>query len=353
MLWEQISDNSIFTLIPEIEALYATLSILSGNESLEYCKEIYSENTIALWKKKYRFLFDSAQAVSALKLVSFLDIYSDMDLKNIKLGELQELALTTPTHIFIQNFFVWDGIPDISEISIEKALSDDSSFLSFYEKIESQCPNYLGVYAFFHETSLFIKEYFSLTKELMNSLFTDELNRYKVQIDFLMKEAKEKCLAEDPMTYSQNLMGKTFFNQGPYERFYFLPSIFLPFRCIRYFVPDNMFHTSKLKQQIFVINIRKLEDKITRDETTLLLKAIADNTRYQILEILSKQGPVHGREICKILKIAPSTLSHHMELLNECGLITKEQVKTSKYYGVNKHRINEFLEVIREEIGTK
>lgn len=58
------------------------------------------------------------------------------------------------------------------------------------------------------------------------------------------------------------------------------------------------------------------------DETVVvMLRAIANPVRYRILQILKERGECQCGPIGDTLPIAPSTLSQHLKVLREAGLI--------------------------------
>ena len=56
------------------------------------------------------------------------------------------------------------------------------------------------------------------------------------------------------------------------------------------------------------------------DEGIKIFKALADDNRLEILELLIS-GEKCGCELLEALKIGQSTLSHHMRILCEAGLV--------------------------------
>ena len=88
-----------------------------------------------------------------------------------------------------------------------------------------------------------------------------------------------------------------------------------------------------------------------REDTVKALKSIADPTRYQIITLLAQKGPMRGLDIAKRISIAPSTVSHHMEQMKECGLIAEESVKNAKYYALSKQSAKALLEEISKSLG--
>ncbi len=76
-----------------------------------------------------------------------------------------------------------------------------------------------------------------------------------------------------------------------------------------------------------------------------LLKALADSSRLQILDMLSC-GPMCACEIMKRLDLTQPTISHHMKILASVGLVNV--VKDGKWmnYSINKDSVNEIVNYI-------
>jgi transcriptional regulator, ArsR family len=76
-----------------------------------------------------------------------------------------------------------------------------------------------------------------------------------------------------------------------------------------------------------------------------LLKALADSSRLQILDMLSC-GPMCACEIMKRLDLTQPTISHHMKILVSVGLV--DVVKDGKWmnYSINKDSVNEIVNYI-------
>lgn len=72
--------------------------------------------------------------------------------------------------------------------------------------------------------------------------------------------------------------------------------------------------------------------KMTNEEFLKAIKAVNDNTRLKILQIVSKSNNICACNILDELSITQGTLSHHMKVLSEAKLIkaTKDG-KWSRY----------------------
>lgn len=77
----------------------------------------------------------------------------------------------------------------------------------------------------------------------------------------------------------------------------------------------------------------------------LICKAIGDNNRLRIIEMLS------GGEkcACKLLErfsITQPTLSHHMKILCDCGLVNVRKEGKWSHYSLNCETLTEFKEYV-------
>lgn len=58
-----------------------------------------------------------------------------------------------------------------------------------------------------------------------------------------------------------------------------------------------------------------------RSEIEKISKALADATRLRIFEAISANGQMNCGEIVSLRNVAPATVSHHLKILSEAGLI--------------------------------
>jgi ArsR family transcriptional regulator len=58
-----------------------------------------------------------------------------------------------------------------------------------------------------------------------------------------------------------------------------------------------------------------------RSQIEKISKALADETRLMIFEAISRKKQMNCGEIVSLQGITPATVSHHLKILNEAGLI--------------------------------
>jgi ArsR family transcriptional regulator, arsenate/arsenite/antimonite-responsive transcriptional repressor len=82
----------------------------------------------------------------------------------------------------------------------------------------------------------------------------------------------------------------------------------------------------------------------SRVDSNLLprLKALADPTRLKILrQLLRAPEPVCVCEISALHELSQATISHHLKLLREAGLIRGERRGTWIYYQPNRYAVSD------------
>lgn len=76
-------------------------------------------------------------------------------------------------------------------------------------------------------------------------------------------------------------------------------------------------------------------------------KAISDERRRRILSILGKEDANAG-EIARKFKISQPTVSNHLKILKEAGLIKERKVKQNRIYSLNKPKLQKVIETLQE-----
>jgi len=76
-------------------------------------------------------------------------------------------------------------------------------------------------------------------------------------------------------------------------------------------------------------------------------KAISDERRRKILSILGKKDANAG-EISRRFKISQPTVSNHLKILKEAGLIKERKVKQNRIYSLNKSKLQKVIVTLQE-----
>jgi ArsR family transcriptional regulator len=79
----------------------------------------------------------------------------------------------------------------------------------------------------------------------------------------------------------------------------------------------------------------------------LTFKAMADETRLKIVEMLAT-GELCACKILEHFEITQPTLSYHMKILCDSGLVTGRREGAWMWYGINKEALNAVLNLLNE-----
>ena len=61
---------------------------------------------------------------------------------------------------------------------------------------------------------------------------------------------------------------------------------------------------------------------MNRSQIEKISKALADKTRLRIFEAISSSGQMNCGQIVSMRGVTPATVSHHLKILSEAGLIS-------------------------------
>lgn len=71
-----------------------------------------------------------------------------------------------------------------------------------------------------------------------------------------------------------------------------------------------------------------------------LFKALSDETRHKIFELLCAEEELNVTDICEVFKVTQPTISHHLQILRNCDLVETRKEGKMVYYCINKEVIN-------------
>jgi len=90
-------------------------------------------------------------------------------------------------------------------------------------------------------------------------------------------------------------------------------------------------------------------DRGTAESLARLLKAVADPARLQLLSLI-KSSPNAESCVCDLtvpLALSQPTVSHHLRVLTEAGLLSRTNRGTWSWYSVNDERLQELSALLR------
>jgi ArsR family transcriptional regulator, arsenate/arsenite/antimonite-responsive transcriptional repressor len=91
------------------------------------------------------------------------------------------------------------------------------------------------------------------------------------------------------------------------------------------------------------INLQDVSQSKVFEKYELKFKAIADQKRLQIMNILTEKGEISVCDLALLVGMTQSKLSYHLKVLLDAKIIVKETKGTWSYYKLNQNEINHLL----------
>lgn len=85
---------------------------------------------------------------------------------------------------------------------------------------------------------------------------------------------------------------------------------------------------------------------MTDEQMTLVARALAHPARIRIVRLLAEQTECRGHEVFSELPLAQSTVSEHLRVLKEAGLVQAQPLGTSMVYCLIPSVLDEFQQAI-------
>ena len=78
--------------------------------------------------------------------------------------------------------------------------------------------------------------------------------------------------------------------------------------------------------------------------TAKLLKALSEERRLEIIDLLACSGKLCVCDITEVLGLSQPNISHHLKILKEAGLITANKQGRWVHYSLNHDKLEELQE---------
>jgi len=80
---------------------------------------------------------------------------------------------------------------------------------------------------------------------------------------------------------------------------------------------------------------------MTNIDMVAFCKALGDETRQRILEVLQSQGDQCVSDLVELFDVSQPTVSHHLNFLKQANLVTSRREGKQVYYSANQENITE------------
>ncbi len=243
-------------------------------------------------------------------------------------------ALDSSRLIELTYFYYELNIPlDSEDIVIRNGLRDlyDEEIASFFIQIKNHPTEYKDKIV-----EVFESFYTLYYKPFEEKVYTPMGKRY---------EFHEKLFQKDPLKFLNTI------GIGDYSKLIANESdlrIFVSFYIdmgLFYFSIDNtfiMFYGNTIEH--------RFDNKVTRQNSAALFKALSDEKRLEIIKITSKT-PWYNKELADYFNLSTATLSYHLNLLLDLGILNFEpSINNRYYYTTNKENLKKLFDLALQDL---
>lgn len=125
-----------------------------------------------------------------------------------------------------------------------------------------------------------------------------------------------------------------------YKEYFIIPSYFVSPRFIRVFSGDKIYI-------IFDCRVTRDKKEALFQSLSSVLKVIDDKSRMEILRILINNKS-YGKAISDMVGISTPTVSHHLDVLKQAGLVKEEKIRNIKYFYADREKLKSVIEDINK-----
>lgn len=93
--------------------------------------------------------------------------------------------------------------------------------------------------------------------------------------------------------------------------------------------------------------------KSREDNIVKIAKALSDKTRVRILKEIASKGSISCGDAEKVVDLSQPTVSHHIKILSDAGLLNTEKDGRHIIISVNKKILDDFNQLLADTIKIK
>jgi ArsR family transcriptional regulator len=95
----------------------------------------------------------------------------------------------------------------------------------------------------------------------------------------------------------------------------------------------------------------RLRGEVGDRELIRLLKALADPTRFRMIQEISQAGELSCGEVATRFDVSQPTISHHLKILLQAGLLVQRTEGKHHFTSVDRALLANFVEILPKHLG--
>ena len=270
---------------------------------------------------------------------------------------IAEIELWDPQKIIYQAMRFNDAYNNFQDKFYEEIVNSRDLFMSYMNGLNASTEVRWEIMSFIQhpeDTVKALKDYiirmyreftieysdFSQKIESLNAKLADCIADDSVDAAVIDYEIDEKAIDSKVEILSQNIT-------PPTKEIKIVGSIFAPNKIVKINASRDLYYTIGIGYMDYYNSF--MSKGCEESQLQEIFKAFTDGTRSQIIEILREKECYNG-ELSKMLEVPMSSLTHHMEILNNCGFVIKRNVGKRTYYKLNKKQFIDASRLLRRYV---
>lgn len=237
------------------------------------------------------------------------------------------------------DFFFYLLNESIERDKIDKAFTAKIERYKIQEKIKWIVEDNILMY-FFDNPKEIKNKAVAILKTIYEKGFQERLQQDKDRLEEGVAYVNGFIGKDNIETVLEKITGKPKKIFTGYREYYIIPSYFVSPRLIRIYSDEKLY-------MVFDCRLTRDKKEALLEELSNLLKVIDDKSRMEILRILVNSKS-YGKALSDIIGISTPTVSHHLEVLKQAGLIKEEKIRNIKYFYADKERLKKIIDDINK-----
>ncbi|HNR04887.1 MAG TPA: winged helix-turn-helix domain-containing protein [Bacillota bacterium] len=290
--------------------------VLSGFKQ----EELEALNTIKLfssgWMNMLNLILESGILTSIPEFIGYIERLDLLDFFYFFLNE--EVERTK-----IQKAFAYkkerSRIQEKTKWAVEE--SELMEFFEFPEKIKRDTIN--------------------LFKKVYAHDFMAKLDRCKEKMEAGIQYVESFTGKDSVESVLEKISGRSRKLFSGFKEYYIIPSYFIsPQKSLRIYSGDRIY-------VVFDCRVTRDKREALLEELSSVLKIIDDKSRMEILRILMNNKS-YGKALSDLVGLSTPTVSHHLDILKQAGLIKEEKIRNIKYFYADKDKLKKVVDDINK-----
>lgn len=232
----------------------------------------------------------------------------------------------------------------ISSEEVNKIMDDNIEFLKLIKTLNISDSTKWNIFCFLDDIKGYKAEFVKLLHTHL-SVFKQILEKYSKDIE-KTKNHIEDMIRNQGIEYLNKIYNNTV-NLSVIEELYICPEFISPYTLAYHEIENKCYIMVGLNYEESVKRFLG-EDEI--EKNLLILRNISDRTRFEIIKMLL-ENKCYGLEIANNLGITTATVSHHMNYLSMCNLVTLERKDRKIFYTLNMETMKNAFKFLSSQIG--